>query len=149
LQDLVVPSEAVGWYLLANYTPVRSDGVFGEAVQVVSTKPVGGLPPKITAIQLSGRFVEGETLKASYEYSGGYEGNSVYGWYLHEVSNHVLYPDWCQGQCFDMLWTCKSNSRKGRSRGSGRKNGKSSIGVHVAVFGFVSCSSVLATGLDF
>lgn len=93
MQDLVVPSEAVGWYLLANYTPVCSDGVSGEAVQVVSTKPVGGLPPKITAIQLSGRFVEGETLKASYEYSGGYEGNSVYGWYLHEVSNHVLFSD--------------------------------------------------------
>lgn len=81
----MVPPEAVGWYLLANYVPVRSDGESGEAVQVVSARPVTGLPPKVTSIQLSGVFVEGETLRANYEYSGGYEGDSVYGWYLHEV----------------------------------------------------------------
>lgn len=91
LQDLVVPPEAVGWYLLANYTPVRSDGETGDAVQVVSARPIGGLPPTITAIQLTGVFVEGETLRASYEYSGGYEGTSVYGWYLHEVRKNYWF----------------------------------------------------------
>lgn len=79
-----IPLGAVGFYLAAKYTPVRSDGESGEPVLVFSDAPVEMLPPSLGFLSITGDYVEGETLTASYGYVGGHEGTSQYSWYLHE-----------------------------------------------------------------
>jgi hypothetical protein len=43
------------------------------------------LPPSLNFLTITGEFCEGQILTASYGYIGGHEGNSLYGWYVHEV----------------------------------------------------------------
>jgi hypothetical protein len=82
-----IPLGAVGHYLVAKYTPVRSDNEVGEPVFAVSETIVEMLPPGLTFLNIVGEFVEGETLTAQYGYVGGYEGVSLYSWCLHESEN--------------------------------------------------------------
>lgn len=79
-----IPLGAVGHYLVAKYTPVRSDNEVGEPVFAITETVVEMLPPGLTFLNIVGEFVEGETLTAQYGYVGGYEGVSLYSWYLHE-----------------------------------------------------------------
>ncbi|KAJ7530247.1 hypothetical protein O6H91_15G086300 [Diphasiastrum complanatum] len=79
-----IPLGAIGHYLVAKYTPVRSDGESGEAAFVISDSPVEMLPPSLNFLSITGDFLEGETLTASYGYIGGHEGGSHYDWYIHE-----------------------------------------------------------------
>ncbi|XP_024515548.1 187-kDa microtubule-associated protein AIR9 [Selaginella moellendorffii] len=82
-----IPLGAVGHYLAAEYTPVRSDGESGDSVYVVSDARVEMLPPSLSFLTITGELLEGETLTASYGYVGGYEGASQHNWYLHESKN--------------------------------------------------------------
>ncbi|MCO5613042.1 hypothetical protein L7F22_067316 [Adiantum nelumboides] len=79
-----IPLGAVGFYIAAKYTPVRSDGESGEPVLIYSEAPVEMLPPSLSFISITGDCVEGEILTASYGYVGGHEGSSQYSWYLHK-----------------------------------------------------------------
>lgn len=79
-----IPLGAVGFYLAAKYTPVRSDGESGEPMLIFSDAPVEMLPPSLSFISITGDCVEGEMLTASYGYVGGHEGTSQYSWYLHK-----------------------------------------------------------------
>lgn len=79
-----IPLGAVGFYLAAKYTPVRSDGESGEPVLIFSDSPVEMLPPSLSFISITGDCIEGEMLTASYGYVGGHEGSSQYSWYLHK-----------------------------------------------------------------
>eukprot|EP00250_Pteridium_aquilinum_P019691 c24537_g1_i1 orf=188-5938(+) len=79
-----IPLGAVGFYLAAKYTPVRSDGESGEPALIFSNTPVEMLPPSLSFISITGDCIEGEMLTASYSYVGGHEGTSQYSWYLHK-----------------------------------------------------------------
>ncbi|GBG65468.1 hypothetical protein CBR_g51063 [Chara braunii] len=83
-REFCVPLEAVGYYLVAKYTPYRVNGEAGEPMYVTSPGPVEMLPPCLTSLFIKGTFVEGETITASYGYVGGYEGRSKYTWSIHK-----------------------------------------------------------------
>lgn len=80
-KELCVPREAADHYLVAKYTPVRSDGELGSSVHAVTTSKCRVLPPAISDVSLSGGCVEGAILTASYTYTGGFEGESRISWH--------------------------------------------------------------------
>ncbi|KDP34944.1 hypothetical protein JCGZ_09232 [Jatropha curcas] len=80
-----IPLGAVGYYIVAKYTPMTPDGESGEPVYVISEKAVETLPPSLNFLSITGDYAEGGMLTASYGYIGGHEGKSVYNWYLHEA----------------------------------------------------------------
>ncbi|EEF39234.1 protein phosphatases pp1 regulatory subunit, putative [Ricinus communis] len=80
-----IPLGAVGYYIVAKYTPMTPDGESGESVYVISENAVETLPPSLNFLSITGDYTEGGMLTASYGYIGGHEGKSVYNWYLHEA----------------------------------------------------------------
>ncbi|XP_050222045.1 187-kDa microtubule-associated protein AIR9 isoform X2 [Mercurialis annua] len=80
-----IPLGAVGYYIVAKYTPMTSDGESGESVYAISERAVETLPPSLNFLSITGDYAEGGILTASYGYIGGHEGKSVYSWYLHEA----------------------------------------------------------------
>ncbi|KAL2930498.1 hypothetical protein RDABS01_035908 [Bienertia sinuspersici] len=97
-----IPLGAVGHYIIAKFTPMTPDGDAGEPAYIISEKTVDNLPPSLNFLSVTGNYVEGELLTASYGYIGGHEGRSTYSWYLHEaktesgtliseVSEHLQY----------------------------------------------------------
>ncbi|XP_020096671.1 187-kDa microtubule-associated protein AIR9 isoform X2 [Ananas comosus] len=80
-----VPLGAVGYYVVAKFTPMAPDGETGEPAFVTSEKVVETLPPSLNFLTVTGEFSEGEMLTASYGYIGGHEGKSLYSWCLHET----------------------------------------------------------------
>ncbi|GLT64986.1 hypothetical protein SLA2020_374440 [Shorea laevis] len=82
-----IPLGAVGYYIVAKYTPMTPDGESGEPAYVISERPVETLPPSLNFLSITGDYSEGGILTASYGYIGGHEGKSIYNWYLHEVEN--------------------------------------------------------------
>ncbi|CAN6465482.1 unnamed protein product [Victoria cruziana] len=79
-----IPLGAVGYYIVAKFTPMAPDGGSGEPAFAISEKAVETLPPSLNFISITGEYAEGEILAASYGYIGGHEGHSIYNWYLHE-----------------------------------------------------------------
>lgn len=82
-----IPLGAVGYYVVAKYTPMTPDGESGEPAYVISERPVETLPPSLNFLSITGDYSEGGILTASYGYIGGHEGKSIYNWYLHENGN--------------------------------------------------------------
>ncbi|XP_072986679.1 187-kDa microtubule-associated protein AIR9 [Typha latifolia] len=87
-----VPLAAVGYYIVAKFTPMAPDGETGEPAYVISEKVVETLPPSLNFLTITGEFLEGEILTASYGYIGGHEGKSLYNWYLHETKTSMGEP---------------------------------------------------------
>ncbi|XP_064982963.1 187-kDa microtubule-associated protein AIR9-like [Musa acuminata AAA Group] len=84
-----IPLGAVGYYVVAKFTPMAPDGETGEPAYAISENVVETLPPSLNFLSVTGDFSEGEMLTASYGYIGGHEGKSVYSWYLHENETDV------------------------------------------------------------
>ncbi|KAL3522822.1 hypothetical protein ACH5RR_015656 [Cinchona calisaya] len=82
-----IPLGAVGYYIVAKFTPMTPDGEAGEPAYIVSDRAVGTLPPSLNFLSITGDYSEGGLLTASYGYIGGHEGKSIYNWYLHEAEN--------------------------------------------------------------
>ncbi|KAL3612128.1 hypothetical protein D5086_003148, partial [Populus alba] len=82
-----IPLGAVGYYIVAKYTPMTPDGESGEPAYAISEKAVETLPPSLNFLSISGDYIEGGILTASYGYVGGHEGKSEYNWYLHEFES--------------------------------------------------------------
>lgn len=82
-----IPLGAVGYYIVAKFTPMAPDGETGEPAYVISEKIVETLPPSLNFLSVTGDYCEGEMLTASYGYIGGHEGKSLYEWYLHETED--------------------------------------------------------------
>ncbi|XWS67442.1 hypothetical protein CRYUN_Cryun04dG0006800 [Craigia yunnanensis] len=82
-----IPLGAVGYYIVAKYTPMTPDGESGEPVYVISEIAVETLPTSLNFLSITGDYAEGGILIASYGYIGGHEGKNIYNWYLHEVEN--------------------------------------------------------------
>ncbi|CAK7350156.1 unnamed protein product [Dovyalis caffra] len=82
-----IPLGAVGYYIVAKFTPMTPDGESGEPAYAISEKPVETLPPSLNFLSISGDYTEGGILTASYGYVGGLEGKSEYNWYLHEFES--------------------------------------------------------------
>ncbi|KAH7544588.1 hypothetical protein FEM48_Zijuj01G0001700 [Ziziphus jujuba var. spinosa] len=80
-----IPLGAVGYYIVAKFTPMTPDGESGEPAFIISEKAVETLPPSLNFLSITGDYAEGGILTASYGYIGGHEGKSIYNWYLHEV----------------------------------------------------------------
>ncbi|TKW30421.1 hypothetical protein SEVIR_2G035700v4 [Setaria viridis] len=82
-----IPLSAVGYYIVAKFTPVAPDGEIGEPAYAISDGVVETLPPSLNFLTVTGEFSEGQILTASYGYIGGHEGNSLYSWHLHETED--------------------------------------------------------------
>ncbi|RLN34629.1 hypothetical protein C2845_PM03G19820 [Panicum miliaceum] len=82
-----IPLSAVGYYIVAKFTPVAPDGEIGEPAYAISDGVVETLPPSLNFLTVTGEFSEGQILTASYGYIGGHEGNSLYTWHLHETED--------------------------------------------------------------
>ncbi|XP_059596141.1 187-kDa microtubule-associated protein AIR9 isoform X2 [Vitis vinifera] len=82
-----IPLGAVGYYIVAKFTPMAADGESGEPAYVISEKAVETLPPSLNFLSITGDYIEDGILTASYGYIGGHEGKSIYNWYLHEVES--------------------------------------------------------------
>lgn len=82
-----IPLGAVGYYIVAKFTPVAPDGEVGEPAYATSDGLVETLPPSLNFLTVTGEFSEGQILTASYGYIGGHEGNSLYSWHLHEAED--------------------------------------------------------------
>ncbi|KAK9267176.1 hypothetical protein L1049_009596 [Liquidambar formosana] len=80
-----IPLGAVGYYIVAKFTPMTPDGESGEPAYVISERAVENLPPSLNFLSITGDYTEGGILTASYGYVGGHEGKSVYNWFLHEA----------------------------------------------------------------
>ncbi|KAK3198412.1 hypothetical protein Dsin_021827 [Dipteronia sinensis] len=95
-----IPLGAVGYYIVAKYTPMTADGESGEPAYVISERAVervflvcllilvavgGGSSPNLNFLSITGDCTKGGILTASYCYVGGHERKSIYNWYLHEV----------------------------------------------------------------
>ncbi|RDX87861.1 187-kDa microtubule-associated protein, partial [Mucuna pruriens] len=80
-----IPLGAVGYYIVAKFTPMTPDGDSGEPAFVISDKAVETLPPSLNFLSIIGDYSEDGILTASYGYVGGHEGKSIYSWYIHEV----------------------------------------------------------------
>ncbi|XP_050287911.1 187-kDa microtubule-associated protein AIR9 isoform X2 [Quercus robur] len=80
-----VPLGAVGYRIVAKFTPTTQDGESGEPAYAISDKAVETLPPSLNFLSITGDYTEDGILTASYGYIGGHEGKSIYNWYLHEV----------------------------------------------------------------
>ncbi|GMH20814.1 hypothetical protein Nepgr_022656 [Nepenthes gracilis] len=80
-----IPLGAVGYYVVAKFIPMTPDGEAGQPAYAISDKTVETLPPSLNFLTVTGDYVEGEMLTASYGYVGGHEGPSTYNWYLHEA----------------------------------------------------------------
>lgn len=80
-----IPLGAVGYHIVAKYTPMTPDGESGEPVYAISDRAVETLPPSLNFLSITGDYTEDGILTASYGYIGGHEGKSIYNWYLHEV----------------------------------------------------------------
>ncbi|CAM8932942.1 unnamed protein product [Rhodiola kirilowii] len=79
-----IPLGAVGYHLVAKFTPMTLDGESGEPAFVISDTAIETLPPSLNFLSVTGDYIEGRTLTASYGYVGGHEGKSIYNWHLHE-----------------------------------------------------------------
>ncbi|CAN8287520.1 unnamed protein product [Cochlearia groenlandica] len=91
-----IPLGAVGYYIVAKYTPMAPDGECGEPVYVTSERAVETLPPSLNFLSITGDSIEGGTLTASYGYIGGHEAKSIYEWHYHKAeSDHpgTLIPE--------------------------------------------------------
>ncbi|KAJ4976364.1 hypothetical protein NE237_001470 [Protea cynaroides] len=90
-----IPLGAVGYYIVAKFTPMTADGESGDPVYVISQKAVETLPPSLNFLSVTGDYCEGEMLTASYGYIGCHEGKSLYNWYLHvaEADSGTLIPE--------------------------------------------------------
>ncbi|KAJ4980259.1 hypothetical protein NE237_031096 [Protea cynaroides] len=84
-----IPLGAVGYYIVAKFTPMTPDGESGDPAYVISGKAVETLPPSLNFLSVTGDYCEGEMLTASYGYIGGHEGKSLYNWYLHEAETDL------------------------------------------------------------
>ncbi|KAF2317878.1 hypothetical protein GH714_041198 [Hevea brasiliensis] len=65
-----IPLGAVGYYIVAKYTPMTPDGESGEPVYAVSERAVETLPPSLNFLSITGDYAEGGMLTASYGYMG-------------------------------------------------------------------------------
>ncbi|CAN1227767.1 187-kDa microtubule-associated protein AIR9 [Linum grandiflorum] len=92
-----IPLGAVGYYIVAKYTPMTSDGESGQPAYAMSEAIIETLPPSLNFLSITGDYTEGAILTASYGYVGGHEGKSIYNWYLHEVETDsgILIPEGC------------------------------------------------------
>ncbi|KAF8413517.1 hypothetical protein HHK36_001507 [Tetracentron sinense] len=84
-----IPLGAVGFYIVAKFTPMAPDGESGDPAYAISEREVETLPPSLNFLSVTGDYSEGEILTASYGYIGGHEGDSIYTWYLHEVETDL------------------------------------------------------------
>ncbi|KAL1555754.1 187-kDa microtubule-associated protein air9 [Salvia divinorum] len=82
-----IPLGAVGKYIIAKFTPMTPDGETGDPAYAISELAIETLPPSLNFFAITGDYLEGGVLTASYGYIGGHEGKSIYNWYLHEVEN--------------------------------------------------------------
>ncbi|KAF9608447.1 hypothetical protein IFM89_009813 [Coptis chinensis] len=90
-----IPLGGVGHYIVAKFTPMAPDGESGEPAFLISEMAVQTLPPSLNFLSVTGDYVEGEILRASYGYIGGHEGNCLYNWYIHksEDDSGALVPE--------------------------------------------------------
>ncbi|KAL8108441.1 187-kDa microtubule-associated protein AIR9 isoform X1 [Apium graveolens] len=80
-----IPLGAVGYYIVAKFTPMTVDGESGEHAYAIAERAVETLPPSLNFLSITGEYSEGGILTASYGYIGGHEGKSLYNWYIHEI----------------------------------------------------------------
>ncbi|KAI8001985.1 187-kDa microtubule-associated protein AIR9 [Camellia lanceoleosa] len=65
-----IPLGAVGYFIVAKFTPMTPDGESGEPAYAISKRAVENLPPSLNFLSITGDYSEGGILTASYGYIG-------------------------------------------------------------------------------
>ncbi|KAL8461070.1 hypothetical protein ACS0TY_032523 [Phlomoides rotata] len=76
-----IPKDAIGKFISFTCTPVRDDGVSGEARTCTGEGRIRPGSPRLLSLQIIGTAVEGTTLNVEKKYWGGEEGESIYRWF--------------------------------------------------------------------
>ncbi|PPD82943.1 hypothetical protein GOBAR_DD20121 [Gossypium barbadense] len=80
--------EDVGAYLVLQWLPTRVDGQSGKPLVAISSSAVIPAPPAVSSVhvkQLTSGIYSGEG-----EYSGGYEGSSLFSWYRETSDGTII-----------------------------------------------------------
>ncbi|XP_022762690.1 187-kDa microtubule-associated protein AIR9-like isoform X2 [Durio zibethinus] len=80
--------EDVGAYLALHWLPTRVDGRSGKPLVAISNSPVNPAPPVVSSVRvekLASGIYSGEG-----EYSGGYEGSSLFSWYRETNDGTII-----------------------------------------------------------
>ncbi|CAN6203007.1 unnamed protein product [Urochloa humidicola] len=77
-----VSKEAVGKFVSFKCTPIRDDGIVGEARVFIGKDRVTPGMPTLLSLEVTGEAIEGTTMVASKQYWGGEEGDTMFRWIL-------------------------------------------------------------------
>nr|CAB3451917.1 unnamed protein product [Digitaria exilis] len=77
-----ISKEALGKFVSFKCTPIRDDGIVGEARAFIGKDRVAPGMPTILSLEVTGEAIEGTTMVASKRYWGGEEGDTMFRWIL-------------------------------------------------------------------
>ncbi|XAR72534.1 hypothetical protein NMG60_11019208 [Bertholletia excelsa] len=76
-----ITKDTIGKFISFTCTPIRDDGIVGEARTCMGQERVRPGSPRLISLQIVGAAVEGMTLTVDKKYWGGEEGDSVFRWF--------------------------------------------------------------------
>lgn len=82
LKERVLTKRDVGKLVSFKCTPRREEGLEGPSRTAMSPDRIAAAPPECKNLRIVGSAVEQGVLRAEKEYVGGYEGASIYRWYV-------------------------------------------------------------------
>jgi hypothetical protein len=82
LKERVLTKRDVGKLVSFKCTPRREEGLEGPSRTAMSPDRIAAAPPECKNLRIVGSAVKQGVLRAEKEYVGGYEGASIYRWYV-------------------------------------------------------------------
>jgi hypothetical protein len=82
LKERLLTKRDVGKLVSFKCTPRREEGLEGLSRTAMSPDRIAAAPPECKNVRIVGSAVEQGVLRAEKEYVGGYEGASIYRWYV-------------------------------------------------------------------
>ncbi|XVE94227.1 hypothetical protein REPUB_Repub01dG0263600 [Reevesia pubescens] len=92
--------EGVGAYLVLHWLPTRVDGRSGKPLVAISNSPVIPAPPVVSSVRvqkLASGIYSGEG-----EYSGGYEGSSLFSWYRETNDRTIILVNGANSKTYEV-----------------------------------------------
>lgn len=82
LKERLLTKRDVGKLVSFKCTPRREEGLEGPSRTAMSPDRIAAAPPECKNLRIVGSPVEHGVLRAEKDYGGGYEGASIYRWYV-------------------------------------------------------------------
>ncbi|XP_010519077.1 PREDICTED: 187-kDa microtubule-associated protein AIR9-like [Tarenaya hassleriana] len=92
--------EDVGSYLVLYWIPTRSDGRHGQPVVSISNSPVAPADPVISNVHV--KQISSDAYSGEGEYSGGYEGASLFSWYRETNDGTINLIDGANSKAYEV-----------------------------------------------